>query len=299
MAHPIVVATRADLRAHWPELEGVVVVGIDLRDEPLDWSAARVASTMFMGCRLPAAEHDRLEAAGAVVLSRFPALPFEPYRAALYTYDELVAGHESDGPTLDARIGAWFVESSTGMYDAVVRALHDATIDAAVAQFVVGRRMVGVMGGHALGRDTTAFGRVAELGRALTRAGYTVATGGGPGVMEAANLGAWLAPVPEPALATACDVLAAAPDATRDSARSSTPRSRCGRSGPMVRRAWAFRRGCTSTNRRRRSRRTSRSTSPTASGRMACWRSRVRASCTRRAAPAPNKRSSPMPPRTA
>jgi hypothetical protein len=60
MAHPIVVATRAELRAQWPELEDVVVVGVDLRDEPLDWSAARVASTMFMGCRLPAAAHDRL-----------------------------------------------------------------------------------------------------------------------------------------------------------------------------------------------------------------------------------------------
>ena len=55
------------------------------------------------------------------------------------------------------------------------------------------QRIVGVMGGHALRRDERAYRAAAELGRALTRAGATVATGGGPGAMEAANLGAYLA----------------------------------------------------------------------------------------------------------
>ena len=61
---------------------------------------------------------------------------------------------------------------------------------AVVARFVTGRRMVGVMGGHAVGRDEELYRRIAVLGRTFTRAGYTIATGGGPGAMEAANLGA-------------------------------------------------------------------------------------------------------------
>jgi predicted Rossmann-fold nucleotide-binding protein len=84
-------------------------------------------------------------------------------------------------------------------------------VNAAVARFVAGRRVVGVMGGHALARDDPGYRRVAGLGRTLTRAGFTIATGGGPGVMEAANLGAWLAPAPDDALDGALGVLAGAP----------------------------------------------------------------------------------------
>ena len=97
------------------------------------------------------------------------------------------------------------------MRDALIRAVHDATIDAAVARFVVGRRVVGVMGGHALARDAAFYRTVAVTGRMLTRAGFTVATGGGPGVMEAANLGAWMAPFDDAALDDALAVLADAP----------------------------------------------------------------------------------------
>jgi predicted Rossmann-fold nucleotide-binding protein len=154
---------------------------------------------------------------GTLVLPPFDHLPFDVYRAELYGYDELVAT-EADGTTLDERIGAWFRSSTAELEDGVVRALHDATIDAAVARFVRDRRMVGVMGGHAVGRDADLYRAVAELGRALTRNGWCVATGGGPGVMEAANLGAWFASRHDDALLAALDVLAAAPSFSSDRA---------------------------------------------------------------------------------
>jgi predicted Rossmann-fold nucleotide-binding protein len=67
------------------------------------------------------------------------------------------------------------------------------------------------MGGHALSRTDRAFAEVAALGRTLARAGYFVASGGGPGAMEASNLGAYLAPHPDDALTGAIDVLREAP----------------------------------------------------------------------------------------
>jgi predicted Rossmann-fold nucleotide-binding protein len=52
------------------------------------------------------------------------------------------------------------------------------------------------MGGHAARRGTPEFAQAAELGRLLARTGRLVATGGGPGTMEAANLGAYLSRIP-------------------------------------------------------------------------------------------------------
>ena len=73
------------------------------------------------------------------------------------------------------------------------------------------RKQVGIMGGHSMRRDDPVFQQVAYLCRDLARRGFVIATGGGPGAMEAANLGAHFADLEDSELDAALQVLAAAP----------------------------------------------------------------------------------------
>jgi len=93
----------------------------------------------------------------------------------------------------------------------MLRALHDDAVSDALDEHLAGARVVGVMGGHRMARGTKEYTGAAVLGRALARSGLTVATGGGPGAMEAANLGAYAAPHSDAMLDKACELLAAAP----------------------------------------------------------------------------------------
>ena len=74
-----------------------------------------------------------------------------------------------------------------------------------------GLTVVGVMGGHNAQRGTPEFAQAALLGRLLAGSGRLVATGGGPGAMEAANLGAYLSGVPEQEFEAALASLGAVP----------------------------------------------------------------------------------------
>jgi predicted Rossmann-fold nucleotide-binding protein len=96
----------------------------------------------------------------------------------------------------------------------MLRAVHDDSISDALDELLRGARVVGVMGGHAMKRGTQAYAGAARLGRELSRAGLTVATGGGPGAMEAANLGAYTAPYDDEVLEEACLLLAKSPSFT-------------------------------------------------------------------------------------
>jgi hypothetical protein len=77
-----------------------------------------------------------------------------------------------------------------------------------------------VMGSHSTPRDDPQYASVADLGWRLARAGFLVATGGGPGLMEAANLGAYLSHYTErSALDRALALLKKAPSFESDHGR--------------------------------------------------------------------------------
>ena len=148
-----------------------------------------------------------------------PAAPVHPARADLYSpgelYDSVLAGDRyEDG--LDAHAYAWSQRPRTPG-ESMVRALHDHAMDEALDRFVGHRRMVGVMGGHRVERGSREYAEAAWLGRELGRR-HTVATGGGPGTMEAANLGALCARLDDAALeahlASLSAVVGYAPDIT-------------------------------------------------------------------------------------
>ena len=188
------------LAAGASSLEGWHVQGLDLRGRSAALRGCRAAGALFLGCRFAPGDEDALRAAGAVVFPEVPGVPVDVYRGRLYDphelYDTLVdgpAGPADHGyaASLDARAYGWS-QQHADRETMLAQALHDHAVDAALADWVRGRHVVGVMGGHALRRGEPGYREAARLGAALA-AYASVATGGGPGAMEAASLGAWLA----------------------------------------------------------------------------------------------------------
>ena len=202
------------------DLDGVVVQGVALGDRTEQILGTHCTGATFLGCGLSDRALRHVHDHGAVVFPRLPDLPFDPYRPRLYDADELLRGWSpgrDPAAALDARIHAWASRHPRGghlpVLDALARRLHDHAVDDALRDHLDHHPdVVAVMGGHGLRRDQQLYRTVAEVGRELTRQGHHVATGGGPGAMEAANLGAWLAPHPDEALDDALGLLAAATD---------------------------------------------------------------------------------------
>jgi len=181
---------------------------LDLTERSSALLARDLSGASFLGCTFAPGTAERVESAGALVLPAIGGVPVDVYRGGLYTPDELYDATPY-AASLDAAAYAWSQEQP-GQDATLARALHDHAIDHALLAWTSERRLVGVMGGHRLVRGEPTYADAVRLGAGLGRT-HVVATGGGPGAMEAGNLGALLARHPDGALAEAVALLATAP----------------------------------------------------------------------------------------
>jgi predicted Rossmann-fold nucleotide-binding protein len=201
-------------------LSGCVFQDLDLTPYADAFLGASLERTIFLGCLLDPRVLAHAQAEGALIFPRIGDLPYDPYRGTCYTVDELYAGYAPGVPgsyagTLDGRIYEHYRRMEDHgrpeLREALARRLHDHSITDALDELLVGQRIVGFMGGHGLSRTAPEFQAVAEAARALRRKGFLIVTGGGPGAMEAAHLGAWFAPRPDGELVEALAILTEAP----------------------------------------------------------------------------------------
>lgn len=227
--------------------DGVALQGLDLTDVRVDSllkSEALVASSAFLGCKMSEALKAHADKAGSFVVARPPGLPFDPFRGYVYSAGDLLDPYDRRNPDTYRQTMDWVSyqiamneatrrkRSDLGIIDTMMFRLHDLHIEDALEEYLkpdptdsnTWKKCVAIMGGHDLPRREFVFDghghptskdapymQVALLGRKLALAGFTVVTGGGPGAMEAGNLGAWFASYSESQLREAVGILSRVP----------------------------------------------------------------------------------------
>ena len=192
-------------------MSGWRVRHVDLSAAPGLLAGRSLDGATFLGCDFAEGDADRVAGSGGIVLPSLGSspVPVDVARTTLYTARELYSS-ASWATSLDGLAYAWSQERPVSPEAALARTLHDFAIDQALDAWRGSRRIVGVMGGHAAQRGEEVYADAARLGHLLGPS-LVVATGGGPGAMEAANLGARLASAPLDDLLEAVSVLAAVP----------------------------------------------------------------------------------------
>jgi predicted Rossmann-fold nucleotide-binding protein len=163
-------------------------------------------------------------------------IPFQVDRRKLYRIAELYKGYDPKDPgswtqAFDHAVYEWTLDPNAPnppairqlkSYEAVAERLHDTAIGMAIDRYLKvstersKKPVVGFMGGHDTDRDDPAFVQIAGIARTLRKMDFTIVSGGGPGLMEAANFGAFMAPYSERQFADALSTLKASPKASNN-----------------------------------------------------------------------------------
>lgn len=205
------------------DLFNTTLIELDLTPLSIDWSSIAVDSTtLFIGCKLGLEQEIGLRRRGVGFLNAPAGLPYTPTRRRLYTWEELMMGFspELDNST-DLKIYQHYESSQScpSINEALWQRLHDFSIDEGLRRLLAfapdglpKRKTIGVMGGHGTPRTSPDYLSTLRTAKLLTEAGYFIVSGGGPGIMEAANLGAYLAGRTEAELMWALETIAVAPN---------------------------------------------------------------------------------------
>ncbi len=201
-------------------LSEVLFRNIDLRGNATDLLGRASEGPMLLGCTLEPSDEAELVRKGAVVFPSLSDIPYEAYRAELYTPEELFEAYDGQACSycdcLDARVYQHWLKTGRAApkspKEALARRLHDLSITEALERLLGdSRKVVAIMGGHSMLRGEGSYATVAKMSRVLAQKGYLMASGGGPGAMEATHLGVWFADYEESDLDEAICILSEAP----------------------------------------------------------------------------------------
>lgn len=195
------------------QLSHCVVQSVDFKQLDINWKSLSIEGTCFLGCQF----HDKDLAYIHSQATVFPApthLPYEPFRKELYTWQELAADTLEHNVDLDIYNHFSKYRHNHDLVETLYQRIHDHAIDDALHHILNEsgtKKCVGMMGGHGTLRSSSDYKQVAITAQLLAQNGYYVASGGGPGIMEAANLGAYMANYTEQDLHTAIEMMIPAP----------------------------------------------------------------------------------------
>ena len=180
----------------------------------------RFTDCCFLGCVIPAEMEDEI---GSTCLV-FPRMGrvYKAFASKLYNGESLYEGYDPEDDQsfetcFDSRVYADYIEQGThsdNIRETLGRSLHDHAISDAMYDFLSHfdeKQVVAIMGGHALKRTDDAYRQVALISKTLTEKGKIMASGGGPGAMEATHFGAWMAGRDEDEFDDALSMLSVSP----------------------------------------------------------------------------------------
>lgn len=180
----------------------------------------RFSDCCFLGCEIPSEMEGHIGST-CLVFPRMGRI-YNAFRGKLYNGDTLYAGYDPENEDsyatcFDARVYADYKEKGVNCDDireTLGRTMHDRAMGDAMREFLSRfdeRQVVAIMGGHAQRRTDASYRRVALIAKALTEKGKLMASGGGPGAMEATHLGAWMAGRTLEEFEDALEILSVAP----------------------------------------------------------------------------------------
>jgi len=194
---------------------------IDFNEVPQYVAAGhRFSDCCFLGCEIPTEMEGHIGST-CLVFPRMGRI-YNAFRGKLYTGETLYAGYDPENEDsyatcFDSRVYADYKEKGVNCDDireTLGRTMHDRAIGDAMREFLSRfdpHQVVAIMGGHAQLRTDASYRRVALIAKELTERGKLMASGGGPGAMEATHLGAWMAGRSMEEFDDALEILSVAP----------------------------------------------------------------------------------------
>jgi hypothetical protein len=198
----------------------IAIQGIDLTEIEEKILSTQFVHCLFLGC--PMNDRIRTHLHSENYIFPIMKMPFNIYPNALYTRETLYENYDPNKPesyklTPDYLTYDHYIrnaKASRNIKETLAKRLHDHSITDALHGFLEkydDTKIVGIMGGHGILRGSESYMQAVEISRRLTRDGYLMVSGGGPGAMEATHVGAWFADKDDNSLEEAMNIPIEAP----------------------------------------------------------------------------------------